>query len=88
MPANVTCGTEELLPPLKATSATNGGASGSATAAVADEAAAQAGDADMREAGEMPVQGTSAARMTTEAGPGEDDARGPPAEGGDVEMKE
>ncbi|GAA5854473.1 hypothetical protein JCM9279_006619 [Rhodotorula babjevae] len=89
LPANVTCGTEELLPPLKAASASNGGASGSAATATAGEAlAAQEGDADMREAGEMPVQGTSAARMTTEAGPGEDDARGPPAEGADVEMKE
>ena len=92
LPANVTCGTEDLLPPLKAASATNGGASGSA-AADAEAAAAQEGDADMREACEMPVQGTSAARLTTEARPGEDDARGPPAavaaEGAaDVEMKE
>ncbi|GAA5996960.1 uncharacterized protein JCM10292_006114 [Rhodotorula paludigena] len=95
LPANVTCGAEEPLPPLNPSGALSGAGADStaqdaALAETAPAAEANAGAAatgpERTEAGikglEAQVQGTSAARMTTEAGPGEDDGRG----SGDVEM--
>jgi histone deacetylase 1/2 len=74
LPPIASCGVEELLPPngTNGTSFADGGAAGA-------EGAAEVEIAEV----EMPVQGTSAARMTTTAGPGEDDGKGEE----DVEMK-
>ncbi|GAA5978999.1 hypothetical protein JCM10908_002766 [Rhodotorula pacifica] len=69
LPTNLACGAEEPLPSLAPAAAT-------ATVSAAGENAAGTG-ADVTTANaELPVQGTSAARMTTTAEPGEDDGRG------------
>lgn len=70
LPTNVACGAEEPLPALAPSAAT---APVSAPDASADGSAAEA-TATVN--AELPVQGTSAARMTTTAEAGEDDARG------------
>ncbi|GAA5877600.1 hypothetical protein JCM1840_005854 [Sporobolomyces johnsonii] len=86
LPPNVTCGAEEPLnppsvvavPPVPAASAPVE----AALAETAPEAEIRSGEVPVEV--EMPVTGISAARMTTVAEPGEDDARG----AGDVEMKD
>ncbi|POY73559.1 hypothetical protein BMF94_3497 [Rhodotorula taiwanensis] len=87
LPTNLACGAEEPLPSLAPSAATAPVSKSTTDGAKPDASVTN---------GELPVQGTSAARMTTTAEPGEDDGRGAAAAvtgagaagGEDVEMKE